>query len=220
MTALKPSSNELGARQFKLRSPSHGRSMVAVWPIGSKMSFGVVSWAAFTTSELIWLPMSSRGAPRSTPKRAWLSMGGVLGHGLRLRIIMARCFREIGVLQPLALRNKLRRGTKAGPLWGGGLGKAVRDSQNAWQTGRQPQALKPPCRKLPSYPARLRLENPQNAETSSSFFAVWLDVPSRRLEEAVVGLVGLDASDDCRACAMHAGNDCMPAASVIICLHG
>ena len=70
--------------------------------------------------------------PRSTPKRIWLSMGEVLGHGLRLHITWARCFREIGVHQPLALRNRSCQGTKSGLLWGGGLEEAACGSQNAW----------------------------------------------------------------------------------------
>ena len=69
----------------------------------------------------------------TTVFRALQSLPAVGGdHGLRLRITLARCFREIGVLQPLALRNKLHQGTKTGSLRGGGLGEAVRDSQNTW----------------------------------------------------------------------------------------
>ena len=53
-------------------------------------------------------------------------------HGLRLRITLARCFREIGVLQPLVCAASRDKGAKSGPLRGDGLGEAVYGSQNTW----------------------------------------------------------------------------------------
>lgn len=69
----------------------------------------------------------------TTVFRALQSLPAVGGdHGLRLRITLARCFREIGVLQPLVCTASRDKGAKAGLLRGDGLGEAVCDSQNAW----------------------------------------------------------------------------------------
>ena len=57
---------------------------------------------------------------------------GLPGHGLGLCAVMARCFREIGVLQPLVCAVSRDKGTKSGPLRGDGLGEAVCGSQNTW----------------------------------------------------------------------------------------
>ena len=47
---------------------------------------------------------------------------GLPGHGLGLRAAWMRCFREIGVLQPLVCAVSRDKGAKSGPLRGDGLG--------------------------------------------------------------------------------------------------
>ena len=70
----------------------------------------------FTTPKLILLPNEgSCGAP----KLFCLPAGGD-HHGLRLCITLARCFREIGVLQPPVCAVSRDKGAKSGPLRGSG----------------------------------------------------------------------------------------------------
>ena len=93
--------------------------------------------------KLVWLPTRPRLLLRNSfcwqrrslrCSEARLTAGGrgLPGNGLGLCAVIARCFREIGVLQPLVCAASRDKGAKSGPLRGDGLGEAVCGSQNTW----------------------------------------------------------------------------------------